>query len=105
MTGRPQLELADRLAVALIEHGPCPGEQLARIVRARRTAVVAALTGDERFVRVGRGRGTRWTLALARWDGMGREDRPGSGEPVTRAEFDALRRRVARLEQRTAKPA
>jgi hypothetical protein len=71
VSGRP--ELADRVAAALVEHGPSPGSALARIVRVRRASVMDVLHTDPRFVQVGRRRRSVWWLA----------DEPGdSGKPL-----------------------
>jgi hypothetical protein len=107
VNGRPPpADLADRLALAILEHGALPTAKLATAVRTRRVDVTAALEESPLFVKTGRGRGTRWSLAEHRpdgvWDGMGREDRGGSRSEVTRAEFERLRRRVDELERRLA---
>lgn len=54
--------LADELAAYLEEHGPQSGDAIAAGVRRLRMSVVRALRDDERFVRTGRGRTTRWQL-------------------------------------------
>lgn len=56
----PTAALADELAAFLEEHGPQSGDAVARGVRRLRTKVLHTLREDERFVRSGRGRATRW---------------------------------------------
>jgi len=76
VNGRP--DLADRVALAIVEHGPTSCELLARLVEARTSDVRAALRADPRFERVGTGRGSRWRLSLPAWDGLGRIPTAGS---------------------------
>ena len=103
-------DLADRLALAIVEHGPLPSGTLALLVKARRVDVAGELARNPIFAKSGSGRGTRWSLSTSASedprdgvrDGLGREDRAESGSNVTRAEFDLLRRRVDELEQRLA---
>lgn len=103
MTGRP--DLADRLALAVLEHGPLPCERLARLVEVRTAAVRQVLDADPRFEHVGAGRGSRWRLSLPpanAWDGLGRILSPGSmsDDGLDLAErLRALERRVAQLER------
>jgi hypothetical protein len=111
VTSRParaQL-LADRLALAILEHGPTAGAKLARLVATRDAEVRRVLERDPRFVRVGAGRGSRWHLTLpgplALWDEMGRDSRAGSRseDAVNGTErLGALERRLAEVERRLA---
>jgi hypothetical protein len=108
LTGRRQPDLADRLALALLEHGPLPCERLARTIEARTADVRRELRADSRFEHAGAGRGSRWRLVLppsGSRDGLGRNLSPGSGSddgPTTAARLDALERRVAELERQRA---
>lgn len=103
MNVRPSADLlADRIALALIEHGPTSCERLARIIEARTATVRAVLRTDERFERAGAGRGSRWRLALdpheSPWDGWGRIPSEGSRQNVA-PRLAALERRVTQLER------
>jgi hypothetical protein len=106
--------LADRLALALLDHGALPCERVARVVGARTAIVRDVLRGDSRFERVGSTRGSRWGLVLALdgqgrnghgrpWDGMGRN--LGAGERVTdgldvAARLGSLERRLDAVDRR-----
>jgi hypothetical protein len=99
--------LTDRIALALLEHGPTSCEQLARIVEARTSDVRRALRDDPRFEHVGAGRGSRWRLALepseAVWDGLGRILSEGSRSTdgsAVEARLGELERRLDALERR-----
>jgi hypothetical protein len=99
VTGR--LELADRLALALLEHGPLGCGPLARVVRAPNVDVRRELHADTRFVHHGAGRGSCWRLVLppvSARDGKGRVPSAGSGTD----DRLTLPERVAALEQRVA---
>jgi hypothetical protein len=101
VTGTPKLELADRLALAIVEHGPLGCGPLARVVRARDVDVRRELHADSRFVHAGAGRGSRWWLvlpAVSARDGKGRV--PGAG--LGSDDGLSLRERVAALERRVA---
>ncbi len=97
MTGR--LPLGDLLALSVLEHGPDSGTALARVVHARKQAVLEELRTNPRFERLGRGRGSRWGLAARAWEPMGTEDRTHPGIDGLRARIDALELRVAELER------
>jgi hypothetical protein len=109
MSDRP--DLADRLASAIVEHGPqsTSTTKLALLVRTRRVDVAAELASNPLFGKTGSGRGTRWYLVDSTSedprdgvrDGLGREDRPGSGLDVTRDEFDRLSRQFDRLSRQS----
>jgi hypothetical protein len=60
--------LADDLVLALVEHGPCPGTQLVRIVKTRKAVVLAELRARACFERVGRGRASLWRLRGTGWE-------------------------------------
>jgi hypothetical protein len=55
VTGRPELELADAIALAILEHGPSSCAELARLVVARKADVLAALKYDPRLEHTGAG--------------------------------------------------
>jgi hypothetical protein len=55
--------LADCIVVLLLERGPLSACAIAVEVRRRKTDVLALLRADHRFVREGKGRSTRWSLA------------------------------------------
>ena len=55
-------ELGDQVAAYLERHGPTSGDALAAGVSRLRTTVLRVLREDERFVRTGAGRATRWNL-------------------------------------------
>jgi hypothetical protein len=104
VTEGPSL-LADRLALAIVEHGPLPCERLARTVKSRTCDVRDPLRRDPRFEHRGAGRGSRWRLGLEPperpWDGLGRILSPERRSPVE-ARLDELDLRVAELERRFA---
>jgi hypothetical protein len=52
--------LADRALDVVLERGPLPMDTLAPAVGKRRTDVLAAVCGDERFVHVGSTKGSLW---------------------------------------------
>jgi hypothetical protein len=103
-------ELADRIALAIVEHGPMSCERLARVVEVRTADVRLALRDGQGFERVGAGRGSRWRLSLATHrdgvrDGLGRILSEGVGlddVPDAGRRLRALERRVAELERRFA---
>lgn len=107
MTGRPQL--ADRLALAIVEHGPTSGTRLAVLVAAQKAGVLAELKANPMFECVGRARGSRWRLAGNRnrppWEPLGTDPR---GESVSDdgvavvERLAALECRVDELERRLA---
>ena len=94
--------LADRLALAIVEHGPASGSDLAIRVAARKTTVLRELQEDARFECLGSGRGSRWRLAGNRIDPrrepMGTEASDGRGETLAE-QLLALEARVAELER------
>jgi hypothetical protein len=98
--------LADRLMLAMVEHGPTSGSRLARLVHVRKCDALAELRTNSRFAKVGRGRGSRWRPAgwHPRGTGQepqGREARPDRGKTAgvgDRERLEALERRVAELE-------
>lgn len=103
MTGRP--DLADRLALALVEHGPVSGRQVARIVAARWAVVFAVLRDDPRFVQTGGGRYATWNLsgnarATLQGDASDRVMETLALHVLDR--LDALERAVAELDHRLA---
>jgi hypothetical protein len=63
VTERPTSTLADRLALAIIEHGPLPGDRLALNVGARKADVLYELKSNPMFEHSGGGRWSRWRLA------------------------------------------
>ena len=92
-------ELADRLALALVEQGPRSGSDLALALGVRKQTVLHELRTADRFERVGRGRSSAWRLV-----GTGREPLYGDGsldrdEGVAVA-LAALERRLAVVEAR-----
>jgi hypothetical protein len=95
-------DLGDRIALAIVGHGPLSCERLARVVTARTVDVRSALRSDPRFARTGAGPGTRWTVALRSRDGRGRVD-PGVSDSddavAVRTRLDAIERRLAKLER------
>jgi hypothetical protein len=108
--------LADRLALALLDHGELPCERVARVVGARTSEVRRLLRDDPRIVRVGAGRSSRWRLVLpsddAARNGSGRI-RDGSGRnlsvrpmvtdgPNLAARLEAVERRLDAVERRLA---
>jgi hypothetical protein len=100
-----RLPLADLLALAILDHGPSPGSRLALKVQARKAAVLAELRRNPRFEQIGRGRGSRWRLALGAWEPLGTDPRAEAREDV-RPDVDErladLECRVAELERRVA---
>jgi hypothetical protein len=96
-------QLADRLALAIVEHGPSAATALANRVAARKADVLAELKAKPMFVHEGRGRGSKWRLDGNRCDPLreplGTDPRDDLGLAVTRDEFDLLRRRVDELER------
>jgi hypothetical protein len=62
MSDRPFL--ADLLELAIVTHGPSSGSALAAKVVARKAAVLEELRTNPRFECLGRGRGSRWRLAV-----------------------------------------
>jgi hypothetical protein len=56
------VDLADRLALAIAEHGPAPGSRLALILGVRKSVVLRELRDARRFALVGRGRAASWRL-------------------------------------------
>lgn len=101
MTGR-RPQLADRLALAILEHGPDSGSTLARRVAARKAAVIAELETNPRFERLGRGRGSRWRLVGSRiegaWEPMGTEKSVEPDESLAGRLYE-LERRLEALER------
>jgi hypothetical protein len=98
--------LADRLALAILAHGPLSANRLVPLVAVRREDVLAVLRDDPMFERTGVGRSSRWHYAgnreQAPWEPQGTEDRPGSvsddgGEVAGR--LRTLEARVAELER------
>jgi hypothetical protein len=100
VTGRP--DLADRIALAIVEHGPLPGSTLATLVAVRKATVLDELHTNPRFVQLGRRCGSRWRLAAGNHYDPGREPlgpNLGDGSTYDMAErLDALERRVVELE-------
>lgn len=97
--------LADRLALALIEHGPTSATHLAPAVKARKADVLRELRASARFERRGNGRGTRWRLSPlgTEWDPKGTDNPPGLGIPHAEGfavRLAALERRLDALERR-----
>jgi hypothetical protein len=101
--------LADRLALAILTHGPLPGNRLVPLVAARREDVLGVLRDDPMFERTGVGRSSRWHYAgnreQAPWEPQGTEDTPESvsdegGEVADR--LDAIEARLAAIEQARA---
>ena len=104
MIGR--LPLGDLLALAILEHGPDSGSALARMVHARKQAVLDELRGNRRFERLGRGRGSRWRLAARPWEPMGTEDRAHAGiddPPALVERLGVIERRLVELERHIAR--
>lgn len=98
--------LADRVALAIVEHGPLACERLARIVGRRTSDVRDALRRDSRFERAGGGRGSRWQLALdapvETRDGLGRILSAGvrvTDESTVEARLEVIERRLDVLEK------
>ncbi len=99
----PRTLLADRLALAIVEHGPSSGTDLALWVAARKQTVLETLRADRRFESLGLGRGSRWRLAAGNryypaWEPLGTDPGDGAGETLP-ARVAALERRVAELER------
>jgi hypothetical protein len=99
-------DLADRIALAILEHGPSAGSALALLVGARKATVLEALRTNRMFERVGNGPGSRWRVARepiqGAWEPIGRDhwDESGSDDGLDVAErLRALERRVAQLER------
>jgi hypothetical protein len=100
-------ELADRLALALLVHGPLSTDRLARNVRARKADVVLELRSNALFEPFGAGRSSRWRLERppSPRDQQGTDSPTGSytehALQITRR-LRALERRVAELERHLA---
>lgn len=100
--------LADRLALAIVEHGPSAGSTLAARIGVRKATVLRELRTNPRFEQLGRGRGSSWRLAGNRmdpaWEPLGTDSsgRAGSAQigPNVLARLDAIEARLAALEQR-----
>lgn len=92
MSGRP--DLADRLAFAIVAHGPRAGSRLARDVVARKDDVLRELRVNARFEQVGRGRATTWRLAWephrAAWEPQTADDGRHLGKVSTLAPRDLV---------------
>lgn len=107
---RATLPFADLLALAILEHGPASGSELARRVKVRKRTVLDELRTSPRFERIGSGPGSRWRLAsqrsaLAPWEPMGTGSYAQDEESVGQNGSDrlaALERRVAELERSLA---
>jgi hypothetical protein len=93
LNGRPQL--ADRLALAIVEHGPSSGSRLAGRVAANKAAVLLELRTNPMFESTGRGRGSSWRLAGNRlrppWEPIGTDS---TADP-----YSDVILRIERLEQ------
>jgi hypothetical protein len=84
----PAVPLADLLALAIVEHGPASGSELARCVHVWKATVLAELRASPRFELLGRGRGSRWRLAA--------ESRPQGGLGTERNRIAARARPLGR---------
>jgi hypothetical protein len=91
--------LADRLALAIVEHGPASAVELARRLRARRASVIAELDANPLFEHLGSGRGSRWRIA-AQIPVEGHGNRWEQKEAADR--IDDMAERLAALERRVA---
>ena len=103
MTERP---LADRLALAILEHGPTCGSRLAVVVGARKDDVLRELRTNPRFENLGRNRGSRWRLAAGNrydppWEPLGTVP-SGESELDVTERLAAVERRLAEVETRLA---
>ena len=103
-------ELADRLALALTEHGPTSATRLAPTVAARKADVLRELRASARFERCGTGRGTRWRLSppTNEWEPKGTDCPPGEEVPLAEGfgvRLAALERRLDALERRNGNAA
>jgi hypothetical protein len=107
VTDRPTAaELTDRLALAIIEHGPTAGSRLALIVGARKEAVLRELRSSRMFESTGRGRGSKWRLAGNRTEAPGEPlgtDSEGQPDRDLTRRLDTLERRLAEVERQLAK--
>lgn len=110
MIAWPVVSLADRIALAIIEHGPTSGSRLAAAVAVRKADVMRELRTNPRFDHVGRGRGSKWRYVGNResppWEPMGPNPGEGLGVDTGSALGDrlaALERRVAALERQAAR--
>jgi hypothetical protein len=75
MTTYVDTGLANEVADFLTEAGPSSCDAIARALKRRRRDVLAALRGEERFRRAGRGAFVRWHLtAQINGDGFGTDD-------------------------------
>lgn len=117
VTARMTDALADRLALALIEHGPTSAARLALAVAARKADVLRELRASARFERAGAGRASRWRLAppTNAWEPKGTGWEPKgidypTGVGVSLAEdfgvrLAAIERRLDALERRNGNAA
>ena len=100
MNDRP--ELADRIALAILEHGPSPGSDLALRVQARKATVLAELRSNRMFEQFGHRRGSRWRLAGNRYEPAQEPLGPNHGDHPTSDladRMDALERRLDAIER------
>jgi hypothetical protein len=94
---------ADRLALAIAEHGPASGSRLAVILGVRKQVVLRELWDARRFERVGRGSTSSWRLVGTDREPTDRVARVDPDPEVTRdlrEMLDAILARLTRLEQR-----
>jgi hypothetical protein len=99
--------LADRLALALLEHGPTSASRLALAVRARKADVLRELRAGPHFDHVGAGRGSRWRLVLTQgsWEPQGTipsADVVSPHSPALSERLGALEHRLSAVELRLA---
>jgi hypothetical protein len=71
--------LADRLALAIIEHGPLAGSDLAGRVGAQKSAVLRELRTNPMFAQSGRGSASRYGLVAADREPIGTDQEPTYG--------------------------
>jgi hypothetical protein len=86
--------LADRLAAAILEHGPMAECHLATTVQKRKCEVSAVLEADDRFVHNGlKARASRWDLRAP----VAPPDQAGDGEVVWPEGFEKAEEALIRL--------
>lgn len=81
MNKRSTAVLAERLALAIVTHGPSSGSDLARKVGAIKAAALHVLRTNSIFARVGHGRASKYGLAVpaGRSEPLGTDAEPLSG--------------------------